>query len=246
MANRRGWYVPRALGEETATSAAPFRTPGRWRRNAAIAGTLAALAATAAAGCGGEKERQDADEPAGEFPVDVVRASFPTEQRLAQTSDLTLEVENVGEEAVPDLAVTIYTGDVKASGPFLIRSDQPGLADPDRPVWVLEEGYPKLGDLGFGGGLEDAPTAGAEAVQTDTFSFGTLDPGDSIDAVWRVTPVKAGTYTVHYEIAAGLTGKAEAVTGDGSAVEGEFVVTIAAKPPRARVNGAGEVEIQGE
>ena len=61
-----------------------------------------------------------------------------------------------------------------------------------------------------------------------------------------MTPVQAGTYTVHYEVAAGLTGKAKAVTEDGSPVEGEFVVTITDKPPRARVNDAGQVEIQGE
>ena len=56
------------------------------------------------------------------------------------------------------------------------------------------------------------------------------------DIVWRVTPVKAGTYTVHYQLAAGLNGKAKAVTDDGSPVKGEFVVTISDKPPRASVD----------
>jgi hypothetical protein len=195
--------------------------------------------------CGGG-ERQDEDEPEGDFPVEVSSARFPTEQRLAQTSDLRLEVANAGEDTVPDLAVTIYTGDEKASGPFSIRSDQPGLADPNRPVWILEDGYPKLvtadTDLDR---LDQEPTAGAEAAQTDTFSFGALAPGDSRDIVWRVTPVQAGTYTVHYELAAGLTGKARAVTEDGvHPVEGEFVVTITDRPPRARVNDAGQVVIQ--
>ena len=81
-------------------------------------------------------------------------------------------------------------------------------------------------------------------MQTDTFSFGPVAPGDTKDIVWRVTAVEAGTYTVHYEVAAGLQGKAKAVTGDGSPVEGEFVVTITDKPPQARVNDAGEVVIQ--
>ncbi|MGH2955134.1 MAG: hypothetical protein ACRDK9_14185 [Solirubrobacterales bacterium] len=203
------------------------------------------LLAVAAAACGGG-ERQDADEPEGDFPVEVDSARFPTEQRLAETSDLRLEVANVGEETVPDLAVTIFTGDEKASGPFSIRSDQPGLADPNQPVWILEDGYPKLitadTDLDR---LDEEPTAGAEAAQTDTYSFGAVEPGDSRDMVWRVTPVQAGTYTVHYELAAGLTGKARAVTGDGVfPVEGEFVVTVTDKPPRARVNDQGQVEIQ--
>ena len=56
-----------------------------------------------------------------------------------------------------------------------------------------------------------------------------------------MTPVVAGTYTVHYELAAGLNGKAKAVTNDGGPVEGEFVVTISDKPPQARVDDAGNV-----
>ena len=214
-------------------------------RGAALAGLVAI--ASIAAGCGNDKERQDANEPSGEFPVDVVAAKFPTEQRLAKIADLRLEVENSGEETIPDLAVTIWTGDEKGGGSFSIRSDQPGLADPNRPVWILENGFPKLAEPGVGEDLDKAPTAGAEAAQTDTFSFGSLAAGDAVDAVWRVTPVAAGTYTVHYEIAAGLTGKAKAVTDDGSfPVEGEFVVTISDKPPHVTVDGAGNVVIQGE
>jgi hypothetical protein len=204
---------------------------------------LTAIVALAA--CGGEAERQDADEPEAEFPVDVAQAKFPTRQRLAQTSDLRLAIENVGEEAIPDLAVTIYTGDEKASGAFDIRSEQPGLADPNRPVWILEHGFPKLTSPGLDSKeLDDAPTAGSQAAQTDTYSFGALAPGDTRDIVWRVTPVMAGTFTVHYELAAGLHGNAKAVTPDGSPVEGEFVVTISDKPPRARVNDAGEAVTQ--
>ena len=140
--------------------------------------------------------------------------------------------------------MTIYTGDVKGGGPFSIRSDQPGLADPNRPVWILENGYPKLLDPGEDeADLAAAPTAGAEAAQTDTFAFGPLAAGESKRIFWQVTPVEAGTYTVHYELAAGLNGKAKAVTDDGSPVEGEFVVTISDKPPQARVNEAGQVEI---
>ena len=204
-----------------------------------IAGLAAGLAAC------GDDDRQDVDEPEGEFPVNVSEAKFPTNQRLADTSDLRVAIENIGEEQIPDLAVTIYTGDEKAGGPFDIRSDQPGLADPNRPVWILASDYPKLLTPGLDPNeLDDAPSAGAEAAQTDTFSFGPVAPGDTKDIVWRVTAVEAGTYTVHYEVAAGLQGKAKAVTGDGSPVEGEFVVTITDKPPQARVNDAGEVVIQ--
>ena len=232
------------MGEEIATSAYPQRARSGARRWVALLSTLAALAAPVA-GCGGSEERQDADEPAGKFPVEVTAAKFPTTQRLAQTSDLIMEIENVGEETVPDLAVTIWTGEEKASEPFYIRLDQPGLSDPNRPVWILEEGYPKLlgGDARLGN-IEQQPPSGAEAAQTDTFSFGELEPGESKEIIFRVTPVMAGTYTVHYELAAGLDGKAKAVTESGDPVEGEFVVTITDKSPRARVNDAGDVEIE--
>jgi hypothetical protein len=202
-----------------------------------------AIIASGASGCGDDAERQDADEPAADFPVEVTSAKFPTDQRLAQTSDLELEIENAGDEDVPDLAVTIFTGDQPSSGSFSVRSEQPGLADPNRPVWILENGFPKLVTPQVKD-LETAPPAGAEAAQTNTFSFGAVPPGESKDIVWRVTPVQAGTYTVHYELAAGLNGKAKAVTRDGGPVEGEFVVTITDKPPQARVNSAGEVEIR--
>jgi hypothetical protein len=112
-------------------------------------------------------------------------------------------------------------------------------------VWILENGFPKLASHGETvAELDAAPSAGAEAAQTDTFSFGPLAPGDSKNIVWRVTPVVAGTYTVHYELAAGLNGKAKAVTPDGGRVEGEFVVTINNTPPAARVDDAGNVVIQ--
>ena len=127
-------------------------------------------------------------------------------------------------------------------GSFNIREDNPSLADPNRPVWILENGYPKL--LGPGittKNLNRQPTAGAQAAQTDTFQFGAVNPGDTKAADWRVTPVRTGTYTVHYEVAAGLEGKAKAVTGSGGPVKGQFVVTISGKPPRTCVNGAGKV-----
>ena len=137
---------------------------------------------------------------------------------------------------------------MKASGSFSVRSDQPGLADPNRPVWILEYGFPKLltSDNEDVGELDNAPSAGAAAAQTDTFAFGPLEAGATKDIVWRVTPVQAGTYTVHYELAAGLNGKAKAVTDDGGPVKGEFAVTISDKPPQATVTDNGDVVLEGE
>ncbi|HSI81610.1 MAG TPA: hypothetical protein VK919_13265 [Solirubrobacterales bacterium] len=216
--------------------------PARPARLIALAGALAATAVLAA--CGGEG-RQDADEVAGEFPVEVTEARFPARQRLAERGDLRLAIENVGDQEVPDLAVTIWTGDEKASGSFNVDIDQQGVSDPSRPVWILEHGYPKLLEPGVRpADLDDEPTAGAAAAQTDTFSFGAVPPGGSLEIVWRLTPVMAGTFTVHYEVAAGLQGKARAVTADGSPVEGEFVVTISDEPPRARVDAQGRAVVE--
>ena len=204
--------------------------------------------------CGGG-QRQDATGPSGNFPVQVTKAKFPNHQRLADTTDLQLEIQNSGNETVPDLAVTINTvaegqrnlkspatSTGSGQGSFNIRVDEPNLASPFRPVWVLEEDYPKLITSKYPlNKLGHAPTAGAAAAQTDTFQFGALKPDESRDIAWRVTPVRPGTYTVRYEVSASLTGKSKAVTPDGGPVKGEFVSTITAKVPRTCVTGSGKV-----
>jgi len=237
---------------ESGKNAGPRRLRGPEAKVAfGIATVTAAVALTA---CGGG-QRQDVTEPSGNFPVQVTKAKFPNHQKLSRTGDLELSIKNVGADAVPNLAVTINTvaegtpnlkspatSTGSGQGSFNIRVDEPNLASQFRPVWILEEGYPKL--VPPGGSLKQlgkAPTAGAAAAQTDTFQFGSVKPDDSKDIAWRVTPVRAGTYTIHYEVAASLTGKSKAVTGDGSPVKGEFVVTISSKPPQTCVTGTGKI-----
>jgi hypothetical protein len=244
----------RAALEESASTALAVRA----RKRVGI-GLAVALIAAGVASCGGE--RQDANEPEGDFPVQIVSANFPSKQQLAKNTNLTLSVSNSGDETIPDLAITIFTSSnastsasspsttgtttsgtttsaasqdlPQAQGSFSVRSEQEGLSIPFRPVWILEEGFPKLAGK--------TASAGAEAAQTDTFSFGSLAANQSRAMVWNVTPVQAGTYTVHYRVAAGLQGKAKAVTADGSVPEGEFVVRISSAPPQTRVNDAGQV-----
>ena len=238
------WYVPRALGEETAISNRRLPAFRGALVRAPLAAALAGLAIVASA-CGGDKQRQDANEPEGDFPVAVQSAKFPTDQRLAQTRDLQLEIENTGNKTVPNLAVTdlhrrregrrIVLGAKRPAGAL---QPQPTRVDP-------RERLPEAARARRGhrrAGLR--PPGGASAAQTDTFAFGPLESGESKDLVWRVTPVVGGTYTVHYELAAGLTGKARAVGEDGSPVKGEFVVTISDKPPRAGVDDNGDVTIE--
>jgi hypothetical protein len=237
--------------EESAWTARSLKA----RRRIGI-GVLGVLLAAGVASCGGS--RQDANEPEGDFPVSIVSADFPSRQKLAENTNLTLAVANTGDQTIPNLAITIFTTSnastgesttttgatstgttstseelPTAQGSFSVRSAQEGLAIPFRPVWILEEGYPKLEG-------ETAP-AGAEAAQTDTYAFGELAPNATKRIVWNVTPVQGGTYTVHYRVAAGLQGKAKAVTADGSVPEGEFVVRISTAPPQTRVDNSGKV-----
>jgi len=194
------------------------------------------------AGCGGSEPRQDENEKEADYPVEVTVAEFAPKQRLAETTDLELAFRNSGDETIPDLAVTIYTGDQSADGAFNVRSAQEGLADPNRPVWILENDYPKILEDGASAkDLDSAPTAGAETSSTNTYTFGELEAGDEIHTVFRVTPVVAGTFTVHYEVAAGLDGKARAVTDTGEPVEGEFVATITDQPKATKVDEQGNV-----
>lgn len=191
--------------------------------------------------CGEEAKPQGDNEPVGEFEVDVTTSEFPTAQRLAQTSDLILGVKNTGDETIPELAFTISTDDGTADGSFKVRVEDESLANPSRPVWILESNFPRELDTpastGGSGGLR---------AQTNTYGFGSLEPGDESEIVWRVTPVQAGTYTLRYIVEAGLDGNASAVTADGGEVKGEFVVTITDKPPTATVDDAGNVVTEGD
>jgi hypothetical protein len=183
---------------------------------------IAAGAATlAVAGCGGG-ERQDAAEPSGTFKVDVVRASFPTKQHLAQPERFVIAVRNTGDRAVPNVAVTVSS--------FAERSEQAGLADPERAVWIID----------------DSPRGGQTAY-TNTWALGRLPPGQTRRFVWRVTAVQAGTHTVKWQVAAGLNGKAKATLSGNRAPAGSVTVDVSDKPGQARVDPkTGEVIREGE
>jgi hypothetical protein len=217
-------------------------------------GFTVALCSLGVASCGGG-QRQDATEPEGDFPVSIATADFPAKQRIAESSELTLGVRNDGDQAIPDLAITIFTRRAvgprgaaaiaaqpadhaippspAAPGSFSVISQQKGLAIPSRPVWIIEAGYPKLAG-------ESSP-AGAEVAQTNTFGFGRLEPGGTIEVIWKLTPVQPGYYVVAYRIAAGLQGKAVAVTDAGGIPQGKFPVAISDAPLRTHVNDAGQV-----
>ena len=193
-----------------------------------------AVMALALPACGGGPERQDAAEPEGEFRVEISKAQFPTRQRLAREVNLVLGVKNTGTQTVPNLAITIHT-DPNAQRPFGIVTDDPREANSTRPVWVLEHEYPRL--------VGASAPAGAVTANTSTFQFGSLPPGETREALWLLSPVRPGTYTLNYEVSAGLHGKAKAVGQDGSKPAGRFLVRIAGAPPRASIGKGGKVVI---
>ena len=203
---------------------------GRVTGFAALAASLLLVA------CGGGEERQDVDEVERTYPMEVVTSEFPTRQRLAERTQLRIGVRNSGNRPIPDLAVTISLAEEVGRNslePFSIRVPDPNLAVPDRPVWILESGFPQLAGAN--------ESAGATTANAKTFAFGELPPGETLEAVWEVTPVRAGDWRLTYVVDAGLYGKARAETEDGQRPIGSFAVRISDEPPQTRVDGQGNV-----
>jgi hypothetical protein len=185
--------------------------------------------------CGGESS-SNSNQAAGTYPMKVVTAEFPAKQQLGQTSLMRIGVRNVGRSSVPALTVTISIAGKEgraSSLPFGYRDPEPGLAQPDRPVWVLSARYPKLAG-------SSAP-AGAETSSKKTFEFGPLKPGATTEAVWKLSAVRTGRYTVLYEVGAGLNPEAKARTLAGTEPGGTFVTRITRVPPNTEVTDSGEV-----
>lgn len=191
---------------------------------------MAALLAACGGGGSGD------DEPTGTFHVKVSDASFPTVQRLGQTSVLRLGIRNTGDRTVPGLIVSFTIKGQEgedSSLPFGISDPQPELAQPDRPVWVLAATYPRLH------GSSDP--GGASTSSPKTFSFGPLKPGETTQAVWKLSAVRAGKYTLLYRVDAGLSGKAVAKTEGGVAPGGSFTIEVSDRLPETEVTDSGEI-----
>ncbi len=185
-----------------------------------------------AAGCG--EAEQDAHEAKASYRMEVVAARFPAKQSIARDTTLVLVVRNASPSRVPNVAVSLNS--------LNYTSDYPRLAVDKRPVWIVNRApgatpvVPVLSE-------EVYPPGGSETAYVNTWALGPLAPGASRVFAWHVTPVKAGTYTVYYRVAAGLNGRARARLAGGGAVVGKFVVSIAPKPPRTHVNAqTGKVE----
>ena len=185
---------------------------------------LLILLAVLAVGCGGES--QGADEPRGEFRVEVVDASFPRVQHIADSVQLKLRVRNAeSEQTLRTVAVTVETAPrIRGDAAISFGQQERGadLASAGRPVWVIDDG-PKGGDTAY----------------VNTWLAGELKAGEEKELTWNLVAVEAGTYTVRYSVAPGLTGKAQPA---GRRSRGQFRVRILDQPVPARVGEDGEVE----
>lgn len=222
------WYVPAALGGHG-------KHASRSRLRAAVAGALAAALTLSITACGGESS-SDANEVAGTYSVKVTEASFPTEQKLGSTSLMKLGIRNTSGKTIPALIVNVSIAgkDGQSSTlPFAIRDPQPELAQPDRPVWVLADHYPK-----FAGSSEPG---GAETSNQKTYDFGPLKAGATANVVWKLSAVRTGRHTLLYAIDAGLGTQVKAKTSGGVAPGGSFAVRISSAPLNKEVTDSGEV-----
>ena len=193
------------------------------------------LGLAAMAGCGGG-ERQDENEPEAEFNVQVVDASFPARQRLAERSTLRITVRNAGRTRIPNIAVTVNGFDFDRAG-------DGELADPTRPRFAVNGVPVEIG--GTPDAREDVPRGCATAF-VNTWACGPLGPDREKEFRWSVTPVVAGPFRVTYRVGAGLDGKAVAVTpASGEVPEGVFRGIVSAEPPQTRIGDDGKTIVSG-
>jgi hypothetical protein len=213
------------------------------RRTAALALSLAGLAALVA-GCGQPKvQEQDKDEPAGNYQVRLVSASFPQKQNLAKDSQMAIAVENAGTQRVPNINVTVKCPGSGLGGSFMTATDESDVADPERPQFVVNQiptRTPRKAPA-----LDPAPLERSSAF-VDTYPLGPLEPNGRATFRWNVTAVKAGPYRLCWRVNAGLYGKAKAVPSPGSLpLTGQFKGEVSNRAPKARVADDGHTVISG-
>ena len=171
-------------------------------RAVTLAGTLVALCLALAA-CG--DDAQDENEPEGTYKVDVLSASFPGRQHLAQESTLKITVQNRDTRTIPNLGVTVDG--------FYQRREDANLSDPSRPIWIV-----------------NVPPFNSESAVTNTWTTGPLRSGGKRTLEWKVSALRAGTYNPRYRVNAGVDGKAKAESFDGGPATGSFTVRISREP----------------
>jgi len=196
------------------------------RSSAYIAVLLTGACTALASGCGSGSNLA-AGEPEKTYTVQIAHASFPAEQSIVHPAKMIVSVRNTSSAAMPNVSVSVDS--------FEYTSHYPGLADDKRPIWVLETGPGAVAKPGVES-EQVSPPGGGQTAYVNTWALGPLAPGATRTFVWHLMPVKAGSYTVHYTVAAGLAGHSRALLADGSTPRGQFKVKITQPPPPTHIN----------
>ena len=146
-----------------------------------------------------------------------------------------ITVRNAGDETIPNIAVTVDG--------LNFRSDDPDLADPERPQFVVN-GVPR--EIGGFPEAKEATPLGCDTAYVNTWACGPLRAGRERTFRWSVTAVEAGDFDMRWRVAAGLDGKAKAVgAGGGEAPRGSFTGTVSDEAPEVRVADDGKTVVSG-
>ena len=212
-------------------------------------GTVAGVAAGLALASCGSSANQASREPLGHFQVTVARASFPATQKLAQYTHLVIMVRNTGHRVIPNLAVTICNttctdpaprGHGTSAAAFAQSIAQPDVANPSRPIWIVDRPPGPCLYSCQNGGQGSYVTA-----YSNTWALGhRLRPGAVARFDWGVTAVSAGRHIVAWQVAAGLNGRAKAVQPDGTQPHGSFAVYVSQRPLQSYVNNQGQIVVK--
>jgi hypothetical protein len=237
VGEERAWYVGGAVSG--------------WRvRSCGIVAALAAVIVVSACGAG---SRQDASEQTGNFQV-AASAHWVSAQRLSQHTTLVITATNTGTKTIPNAAVTLtdfHNGDQAPAFQRILHME--GLASQARSVWIVDQqpnpppiepcpsSVNQATYTGSNYSTCSGGPGGAVTAYSSTWALGALAPGKSAAFIWHVTAVQKGLYFVHWRIAAGLNGKAKAVTSGGLPAAGVLAVTISPAPQQAYVNNNGRV-----
>jgi hypothetical protein len=159
-----------------------------------------------------------------------------------------ITVRNSGRLTIPDVAVTICNvtcaypapkGEGTSAAAFASNISQQYVANPSRPVWIVDRGPGRCAYSCQNGGAGAGVTA-----YSNTWALGALRPGHTVSFDWAVTAVSPGKHVVAWQVAAGLNGDAKAVLSDGSQPHGAFSVHVTSTPPQSYVDSNGQVVSQ--
>lgn len=175
------------------------------RSSLAIAATLATVGLAA---CGDDQQAKKSET----VKVELVDARFAPLQKLAKQETMRITVRNPTDKPIEQITATVSPGDPAMSGSgFNTRSADPNVADPDRPIWVVEE----------------APKNGVTADPAVT-RLGPIPAGESASFTWKLMPVRPGTWKVRWTIGGDLDNQVRVSDQQGNPITGTFPVRISA------------------